>query len=72
MMPMGLPENQGTGRPQKVPLPRTSRMTAMAQMARVKPKPMPTPSTAESSTLFLLANISARPRMMQLTTIRGR
>ena len=33
--------------------------------------PMPMPSMAESTTVFLQANISARPRMMQLTTISG-
>jgi len=30
---------------------------------------MPIPSSAESATLFFEANASARPRMMQLTTI---
>ena len=38
---------------------------------RVKPRPIPMPSRAESITVFLLANISARPRMMQFTTISG-
>jgi len=39
---------------------------------RVKPIPIPMPSRAESMMLFLDANISARPRMIQLTTISGR
>ena len=71
-MAMGLSLSQGMGMPRKVPLPKTSRMQAMAVSARVKPKPMPTPSSAESSTVFLLANISARPKMMQLTTMSER
>ena len=33
---------------------------------------MPRPSKKLSETVFLLANISARPRMMQLTTISAR
>ena len=45
---------------------------AMTTRVRVKPMPMPMPSRADSPTECLLANISARPRMMQLTTIRGR
>ena len=58
--------------PYQVPAPSTSRMVLMSSRARVKPRPMPTPSSAESTTPFLEANISARPRMMQFTTIRGR
>ena len=55
-----------------MPLPRISRMVAIAEMARVKPRPMPRASMAESMTLFLLAYISARPRIMQFTTMRER
>ena len=33
--------------------------------------PWQMPSTAEAATEFLLAKASARPRMMQLTTISG-
>ena len=71
-MPMGFSWNHGTGRPQNVPQPSVSRMAAMAQIASVKPRPMPAPSMAESTTPCLLAYISARPRMMQLTTISDR
>ena len=39
--------------------------------ASVKPIPMPMPSAIDSQTLFLLANASARPRIMQFTTING-
>ena len=56
----------------QVPEPRISRMEPITTRVQVKPMPMPIPSRAESRMLFLEANISARPRMMQLTTIRGR
>ena len=56
----------------QVPEPRISRMVPMMVRVMVKPMPMPMPSRAESTMPFLEANISARPRMMQLTTIRGR
>ena len=39
--------------------------------ASVKPTPMPSPSNTDASTPFLLANASARARMMQFTTISG-
>ena len=42
------------------------------QRATVKPTPIPRPSTAEAITEFLPAKASALPRIMQLTTIRGR
>ena len=58
--------------PSQEPADRISRMLAIAVRVRVKPMPMPTPSSAESSTVFLQANISARPSTMQFTTIRGR
>ena len=56
----------------QVPEPRISRIEPMIVRVMVKPMPMPIPSRAESTMPFLEANISARPRMMQLTTIRGR
>ena len=61
-----------TWKPYQVPLPSTSRMVLITVRVRVKPRPMPRPSKAESTTPCLEANISARPRMMQFTTIRGR
>ena len=57
--------------PKTVPTPNSSRMEEIRVMASVKPRPMPKPSTAEASGLFLKANASARPKMMQLTTISG-
>ena len=58
--------------PNTVPAPSNSRMMPMASSAAVKPTPIPRPSTMLGSTGFLLANISARPKMMQLTTMSGR
>ena len=58
--------------PSQVPLPMISRMEAINTMVRMYPTPIPRPSSVESSTVFLQANISARPRMMQLTTISAR
>ena len=39
--------------------------------ARVKPSPMPMPSKSDATGVFLAAKASARPRMMQFTTMRG-
>ena len=58
--------------PAKEAEPNTSRTVAIAARAMVKPMPMPIPSRAAFTTGFLLANISARPRMMQFTVIRSR
>ena len=58
--------------PNQLPAPMISRIEPITTRVRVKPRPMPRPSMAESSTLFFEANISARPRMMQFTTISGR
>ena len=55
-----------------VPLPMISLTAPITVSASVKPRPIPIPSNAESRALFLLANISALPRMIQFTTIRGR
>ena len=71
-MMMGSINPESTGMPNTVPAPSSSRMMPIASRVAVKPTPMPRPSRMEGSTLFLLANISARPRMMQLTTIKGR
>ena len=60
------------GTPNTAPVPKNSRIIPMASMAAVKPTPMPKPSKTEGRTLCLLAYISARPRIMQFTTIRGR
>ena len=53
------------------PLPRISRTAPITVSASVKPRPMPTPSRIESSGEFFEAKASARPRMMQFTTISG-
>ena len=58
-------------RPNTEPLPSASRTAPSRVSDSVKPNPMPIPSSAESATLFFEANASARPRMMQLTTISG-
>ena len=61
-----------TGSPKIVPAPIISRMAPIRTRVAVKPMPMPSASRMEGSRVFLLANISARARIMQLTTIRGR
>ena len=61
-----------TCKPKKLPLPKNSRMMPMIVRATVKPSPVATPSTALSRTGFLLANASARPKMIQLTTMSGK
>ena len=58
--------------PNSVPAPSTSRTEPITTRVPVKPRPMPRPSSAERPMLFLEANISARPRMMQFTTMSGR
>ena len=58
------------GMPAKLAAPNTSRTAAIAQSASVKPRPMPRPSSADLPTEFLLANISALPRIMQFTPVK--
>ena len=55
-----------------VPFPNSSLIILIHKRAAVKPIPIPSPSRTEGSTLFLLANISALPRMIQFTTISGK
>jgi hypothetical protein len=55
-----------------VPLPIISRIEAIAAMAIVKPAPMPIASKMEFVTVFFLAKISARAKIIQLTVISGR
>ena len=52
--------------------PRISRTDPIARSESVKPAPMPRPSRMLGSTRFLQANISARPKMMQLTVMSER
>ena len=57
--------------PNIAPLPSISRTAPITVRESVNPNPMPSPSIAESSTLFFEANASARPSMIQFTTISG-
>ena len=70
-MPIGSTLSGRTLRPKAVPLPRTSLTRPARVRATVNPRPIPIPSMTESRGLFLFAKASARPRIMQLTTIRG-
>ena len=54
-----------------VPTPMISRTRPMTVIAAVKPKPMPMPSKNDGIMPFFEAYASARPKMMQLTTISG-
>ncbi|CAD7773382.1 MAG: hypothetical protein KIIPBIDF_00440 [Candidatus Methanoperedenaceae archaeon GB50] len=57
--------------PAKLPLPNTSRKIAKVVRDIVNPKPIPRPSAIDSEIEFLLAKASARPKTIQLTTIKG-
>ena len=67
----GLNPSHITGVPNSVPAPNTSRMEPRKVRDMVKPSPMPRPSAMASGTVFLAAKASARPRMMQFTTMSG-
>ena len=54
-----------------VPLPNNSRMQPKMVRAKVKPNPIPIPSKSDARGEFLAAKASARPRIIQLTTISG-
>ncbi len=53
------------------PVDRISRIAAKTHSVRVKPAPIPNASMTLTSSVFLLAQASARQMMMQLTIIRG-
>ena len=53
------------------PAPNSSRTLARATSAPMKPTLIPSVSRMDGRTGFLDANASWRPRMMQLTTMRG-
>ena len=57
--------------PNTLPAPKISRTQPSKVNAKVKPKPQPTPSTKLATGEFLAAKLSARPRMIQFTTISG-
>lgn len=53
------------------PFPRISLIDPNIVKANVNPRPDPNPSNNESKTPFLEAKLSALPKTIQLTTIRG-
>ena len=57
--------------PKIVPAPRSSRKEPMSARATVNPSPIPIPSNADRTGPFFMAYASARPRMIQFTTISG-
>ena len=57
--------------PANVPAPRISLTAEIKIRAAVKPRPIPNPSNIDLPTEFLLANASALPKIIQLTTIKG-
>ena len=57
--------------PKILPAPKISLKDPKRVRAIVNPKPIPIPSNKEFITLFLDANASALPKMMQFTTING-
>ena len=69
--PIGVNHEPNTVIPNHVPAPSSSLIVPITVSVSVKPRPIPIPSSAESKIVFLLANASALPRMMQFTTIRG-
>ena len=54
-----------------IPAPRSSRKIPRTSRAIVNPSPIPTPSITDRNGGFLEAYASARPRMIQFTTING-
>ena len=57
--------------PKIEPEPRSSRQIPRRVSPRVNPRPIPIPSNREATGEFLAAKASARPRIIQLTTISG-
>ena len=57
--------------PSKLPDPSNSRTEANTLNPSVNPIPIPNASKIESTTGFLQAKLSARPKIMQFTTING-
>ena len=58
-------------KPKAVPFPKISRTKPAKVKAMVNPRPIPKPSIMESTGGFLEAYASARPKIIQLTTING-
>ena len=57
--------------PNTQPFPTSSLNIPISVRPTVNPRPIPSPSNIDGSTLFLEAYASARPRMIQFTTISG-
>ncbi len=57
--------------PNSLPVPKSSRKVAIIASANVKPIPIPTASCKDDHRPCLLAKASARPKIIQLTTIKG-
>ena len=55
----------------RVPFPKISLKAANAVSERVNPRPIPRPSATEFRIGFFEAKASARPKMMQFTTMSG-
>ena len=71
-MTVAVPTVTGVRRyPQSVPAPRTSRTSEIATSASRNPTPIPIPSRRLATGPFFDAKASARPRMMQFTTMSG-
>ena len=66
-----LVDEGSTVNPNTAPVPSNSRTAPSKVSAQVKPRPMPRPSKSEGMAVFLAAKASARPRMIQFTTISG-
>ena len=71
-MMMGSMKFERSGMPNTVPAPSNSRMMPMAKQRGGEAHAHSKTVHDARSTGFLLANISARPKMMQLTTMSGR
>ena len=60
------------GKENNVPAPKSSRIAPIKVRVAVKPIPIPKPSKMLGTTEFLEANISARAKIIQFTTISGK
>ena len=69
---IGLIKREVSGSEKSEPAPKSSRIAPIRVKTAVKPTPIPRPSSTLGSTEFLDANISARARIIQFTTISGR
>ncbi len=70
-MNSNIPSPLNNFKPKIEPAPNISLKEPSKVKANVNPNPMPMPSNNESDTLCLEAKASARPKIIQLTTING-